>query len=63
VKRFIGWGLVLAGGVATLWGGYSVLTGSTSASIPITSDVSVNALTGGLVGLAVLTVGLVWVRD
>ena len=63
MKRFIGWGLVLGGGVVAGWGVVSVLTGTTRAQMSLGSDLSVNALTGGLAGLAVLTIGLVWVRD
>lgn len=63
MKRFIGWGLVLAGGAATGWGAVAVLTGSSEARMHITPDTSVSALVGGLIGLAVLTVGLLWVRD
>jgi hypothetical protein len=63
VKRFIGWFLVLFGGVATAWGGVSVLTGSSQSRIYFDPTTSVNALVAGLVGLGVLTVGLLWVRD
>jgi hypothetical protein len=64
MKRFIGWGLVVLGGAATIWGGFSVMTGeSERARIAVTHDFSINALTCGLIGLAVLTLGLVWVRD
>ncbi len=63
MKRMTGWILTIAGGAATLWGGVSLLTGSMENRVQITPDFSVNALAGGLVGLAVLTVGLIWVRD
>lgn len=63
MKRFIGWGLALTGGAATLWGGACVVTGSTDSRLHFTPDLSLNALTVGLAGLAVLTVGLIWVRD
>lgn len=63
VKRFIGWGLALAGGAAALWGGSCVVTGSTDSRLHFTPELSLNALTVGLAGLAVLTVGLIWVRD
>ncbi len=63
VKRFVGWLLVLGGGGAAVWGVASVLTGSTSARLALGSDLSVDALTGGLAGVAVLTIGLIWVRD
>ena len=46
-----------------MWGVAAVLTGSTSARLALGSDLSVDALTGGLAGVAVLTIGLIWVRD
>jgi hypothetical protein len=63
VKRFIGWVLTVSGGAGALWGGIAVLTGSSRERLAIVPDFSVNAITVGLVGLATLTVGLVWVRD
>ena len=63
MKRFVGWLLVLAGGGAAGWGCLSALTGAARARIELGSDLSVDALTGGLAGVAVLTVGLIWVRD
>ena len=63
MKRFTGWLLVIAGGIGTAWGAVSVMTGSSSARVDITSTLSVTALTVGLAALAVLTVGLIWVRD
>jgi len=63
VKRLIGWLLTIAGGSAALWGVISVLTGSSRSQVQITPDIAVNAMVGGLVGLAALTVGLIWVRD
>jgi hypothetical protein len=62
VKRFLGWLLVLAGGAGALWGGFCVLTGSSQAHMQLGSE-SVAALPGGLIGLAVMTLGLIWVRD
>ena len=63
MKRFTGWILIIAGGIVAAWGAVSVMTGSSSARVALTHDLAVNALTGGLIGLAVLTVGLIWVRD
>ena len=63
MKRFVGWLLVLAGGAATGWGGLSVLTGASRTRLELSSDLSVDALTGALAGIAVLTIGLIWVRD
>jgi hypothetical protein len=63
VKRLIGYGLSIVGGIATLWGGVALLTGSSQMQVAITPEFSPSALTVGLVGAAVLTVGLIWVRD
>ncbi|MCS6863621.1 MAG: hypothetical protein RMJ56_14260 [Gemmataceae bacterium] len=63
MKRLMGWVLTLAGGAATLWGGFALLMGESERRLMLTPEVSVNALTGGLLGVAVLTVGLLWVRD
>ncbi len=63
MKRFTGLFLLAVGSTGTLWGGYYILTGSSSARLSLTDDLSVTALTGGLVGVAAFTVGLLWVRD
>jgi hypothetical protein len=63
VKRFIGWLLTITGGAAALWGGVSLLTGAIQNSLQLAPGFAVNAMTGGLVGLMALTVGLIWVRD
>ena len=63
MKRFVGWLLVLAGGGVAGWGCLSVLTGASRAQLDVGSNLSVDALTGGLAGVAVLTIGLIWVRD
>jgi hypothetical protein len=63
VKRFIGWGLTLAGGAAAVWGGTCVITGYSTSRLHVSPELSVSALTVGLAGLAVLTLGLIWVRD
>lgn len=60
MKRFIGLLLTGAGLVVTAWGGYLMLTGASAA---LMHPLPVTALTGGLVGVASLTVGLIWVRD
>ena len=59
----IGWILTVAGGLAAVWGAAHVIVGDSRARFDVTPDLSVNALTAGLAGLAVLTIGLVWVRD
>jgi hypothetical protein len=63
MKRFFGAVLALAGGVAVVWAGIHMLSGSSEARVTFTQDVSINAMTGGLIGLALLTLGLVWARD
>jgi hypothetical protein len=63
MKRFIGLFLALGGGAATLWGGYHTMVGQSSTRIALTHDFSLSAMMVGLIGLAVFTVGLVWVRD
>ncbi|MDY3551272.1 hypothetical protein R5W24_000347 [Gemmata sp. JC717] len=63
MKRLIGLVLTVSGSVPLIWGGLSVLKGSAGAQIPITDEFSVTALTGGLVGAATCTLGLIWLRD
>jgi len=63
MKRFLGLLLALAGGAATLWGGFHTLMGESSTRVSITHDFSMSAMMVGLVGLAVFTIGLVWARD
>jgi hypothetical protein len=58
-----GWFLTVAGGVGVAWGGICVLTGVSETRLTLAQGVSANALTVGLISLAVLTVGLIWVRD
>jgi hypothetical protein len=63
MKRFLGGVLALAGGVAVIWAGVHMLSGSSDTRITFTDTISVNAMTGGLIGLVLLTLGLVWARD
>lgn len=63
MKRLIGWGLAVAGGSVAVWGAACVATGDSQARLAVTSDMSFSAMTAGLAGLAVLTIGLIWVRD
>jgi hypothetical protein len=62
MKRFIGLLLTGTGAVGAVWGGYQALVGQTSNIITI-NNFSVSALTVGLTGVVVLTVGLLWMRD
>jgi hypothetical protein len=63
MKRFIGMFLAIGGGAAVLWGGYHTIIGESSTRIAITHDFGLSAMMVGLIGLAVFTVGLVWLRD
>jgi hypothetical protein len=63
MKRFFGGVLALAGGVAVIWGAVHLLSGTSDAKVTLGEGVSVNALSGGLIGLAALTLGLIWARD
>jgi len=60
MRRFVGWLLAGAGLVGTGWGGFLMLNGGTSSRM---APLPVDAMTGGLLGLALLTIGLVWARD
>jgi hypothetical protein len=63
MKRLFGLLLTVAGGAAVLWGGYHVLTGESAARIAVADGVSVSATVGGLAGVLIFTLGLIWVRD
>ena len=63
MKRFIGLFLAFGGAAASLWGAYHALLGQTSTRLEITHTFSMSAMAVGLTGLAVFTVGLLWVRD
>lgn len=60
MKRFLGWLMAGAGAVGTGWGGYFMLTGTSKAQL---APLPVDAMTGGLIGVALFTVGLIWIRD
>jgi hypothetical protein len=60
MKRFAGWIMAGVGLVGTGWGGVYMLSGASEALL---RPLPVNAMTGGLIGLALLTVGLIWARD
>ncbi|MBY0458853.1 MAG: hypothetical protein K2V38_16060 [Gemmataceae bacterium] len=63
MKRFFGGILALAGGAATVWALVHIMSGKSDARIGLTNDLSVSAMMAGLVGVLVLTLGLVWSRD
>lgn len=63
MQRFIGLLLTLVGAVSVLWAGYYVLVGESGARLYVTDDFSLTAMTGGLAGVAIFTMGLIWMRD
>jgi hypothetical protein len=63
MKKFVGLLLALAGGAATLWGGYRIINGESGARLHVTEDFSLTAMTVALIGVLVFTIGLVWNRD
>ena len=63
MQRFIGLLLTLIGAVMVLWAGYYVLVGDSGAALRVTDDFSISAMMGGLIGVAVFTMGLIWMRD
>jgi hypothetical protein len=63
MKRFIGLFLSIGGALASLWGGYHALIGESSSRLQITPDFSLSAMALGLTGVAVFTVGIMWLRD
>jgi hypothetical protein len=63
MKRFIGLCMTVVGAAMVLWGGYYVLTGQSSQTLHVADGFAVTAMVGGLAGVAVFTLGLVWVRD
>jgi hypothetical protein len=60
MKRFVGWILVGVGATGTGWGAYYMLTGASTATL---HPLPVDAMTGGLVGVALFTIGLIWSRE
>jgi hypothetical protein len=63
MKRFIGLLLTAVGAVAVLWGGFHIFTGGSGVKLAITDTFAITALTSGLVGSALFSVGLLWMRD
>jgi hypothetical protein len=63
MKRFVGLILAAIGLGGTIWGGVHVLTTGASTRLFLTHDWSLPAMAVGLIGVALLTVGLIWVRD
>jgi hypothetical protein len=63
MQRLFGVFLAIAGGIMILWAAYYIMTGQSSFRLRFTDDFSISALTGGLAGAAVFTIGLIWLRD
>jgi hypothetical protein len=63
MKRFIGLLMTMVGAVACLWSGYYVLIGESTHRLLVYNDFALTAMTAGLIGAAVFTVGLLWQRD
>lgn len=63
MKRFFGGVFALLGAGVVIWAAYHILAGQSEARLTLTPDLAVNGLTGGLLGVAMLTLGLLWVRD
>lgn len=63
MKRMTGWIFTIGGGITAALGAVTVLTGTSQSTVVSVSGTSLNGMTTGLIGLAVLTVGLIWVRD
>lgn len=55
--------LTLAGGIAILWSAYYIMVGQASTMLHVTDGFAVSAMTGGLAGAALFTLGLIWIRD
>ena len=60
MKRFLGLILSVVGLAGTLWSGFYLLSGSSAAML---HPLPVTSMTGGLVSILLLTMGLIWVRD
>jgi hypothetical protein len=63
MQRLFGVLMAIIGGITILWAAYYIMTGQSSFRLRLTDDFSVSALTGGLAGAAMFTVGLIWLRD
>lgn len=63
MQRLFGVLLAIVGGITILWAAYYIMTGQSSFRLQLTDSFSVSALTGGLAGAAIFTVGLIWLRE
>ena len=55
--------LTIGGCIAVFWAAYYLMVGDASAVLKMTDGFSVSSMTGGLVGIAMFTMGLIWIRD
>jgi spore maturation protein SpmA len=63
MQRLLGLVLTLVGVIAVLSSGYYILQGQPFARIILTYQHSVSALLAGLIGVLLLTLGLIRMRD
>lgn len=63
MKQFSGILLAVTGATATLWSGYHLVAGESGIRIAVVRGFSVSALTIGLFGVVLLTLGLLWLRE
>lgn len=63
MRRFAGLLLTVTGLGGTVWGGVHLLTTGATTRLYLTDQFSLPAMTVGLIGVALLTVGFVWMRE
>ncbi len=63
MKRFLGLVLALTGLGGALWGSAHVLTTGATTPLHLTPDWNLPAMGVGLIGVALLTLGFVWLRE
>jgi hypothetical protein len=63
MQRFFGLFFTIVGALICLWAAYYIMTGQSSYTLRLTDNFAVSALTGGLAGAAIFTIGLIWMRD
>jgi hypothetical protein len=63
MQRVLGLIFSLAGGIAILWAAFNILGGNSATMVTINDDITISAYTGGLIGAAMFTLGLLWLRD
>ena len=63
MQRMFGLAITIAGAALALWGAFYVMTGQSGTRLELYEGYSISAISGGLAGVALITVGLIWVRD